>query len=292
MDAFRYFVSNAGGRLKPAMHLVGAVMMTFSASGVVAPPASASQVQGHALRGTNEFVVNGTTGSAFVRFPRPVDAASMSATYDGSGVLGGIVLVEPNADDTPAVLAGLAMGRCPPESCARRTEQLSLMAFNVRGKVSGVWEVHVIGGSPGFARVNLRVPGLGGAQRIHARKRSNSQLETLAAEPRVGIERQVFSAGAFTRLADPSFGFVGLWAAFPAGVHRHAAGTCVTGPGAVDDATFLPGCPYGDGEVYPYEGDSFELASFRLGRPAGLGAWYSSSAAATDSGAVALWMSF
>lgn len=269
-------------------------------------PAAARQTP-HVLTGNSVFMAS-SPAKTLVRFPRQLDFKEFQVSWEGDGRVKGFILRKLGSYEQEGlrpVMEGVSVARCKERGCKGKRDPITFtVCFCREGDLAGTWELYVIAdGEP--VRVRLRVKGEVGSDSVLVTQRVRSEIQTL--EPRVDdqVTHSVVSAGDFTDLEDVGFGVVGIWTHG----NPHAAtaiGDCnyydyrdfgIPSVFPPEEVAFLPGCPTGDGYVFPSvdpdggSGGAF-LTSAGFGDQVGLGGWYTTAAVVKDYGAVAFWVDF
>lgn len=241
-----------------------------------------------------------TTSRALVQFPQKVDVINdLKHEVTGDGRVRGFVLRKVGAyrRGNRPLIQSVHLGLCSRKGCASRETPSFMSGQNVGRKISGLWELYVIADG---ARVSLefQVSSLKGSNTWVLREPARSEIRSLTPTVHEGIAHTLYSAGAFSRLADPDFGLVGIW--FEGQPHAAGAfGSCIheNVPTRAQETAFLPGCPNGEGQLgastTPSTGpwDVFFMAS-RACCTKGLGGWYSTASKIIGSGGVAFWIDY
>lgn len=273
-----------------------------------APSVSASKERSHELVGRSKFVAS-STSRTLVSFPRPVDFMNEFRTkYDGNGRVRGFILRKVGnyeQEGLRPVIESATIGRCKTRGCDARKDEFSFtVCFCDSRKLTGTWELYVLAdGAP--VTVVLGIKGLNGRQRIEVRERVRAQVQTLKPRVEESEGRTLMSAGDYSRLKDVDFGLVGLWmsgdphlASSVGGCHYHDyrefGYPSVFPP---EEVAFLPGCPTGEGSVYPHVdqdagGGGVIFTSGGFGNEVGLGGWYQTAAVVKQRGAVVFWLDY
>ncbi|MGH2739407.1 MAG: hypothetical protein ACRDH6_02830 [Actinomycetota bacterium] len=147
--------------------------------------------------------------------------------------------------------------------------------------------------------VTLRIRGLEGQIIVVPTDPVEYEIRTLTPRVAPGSNPNIYSAGDYTDLdrGSSDFAFLGLWGIgdlYPAAI---TWGDCfyyhddLLTPS--EESAFMPGCPTGDGvtDVFPGRGVVMTTTNWTC-CPKGVGAWYATTTAVRDHGAVGLWLDF
>jgi hypothetical protein len=140
-------------------------------------------------------------------------------------------------------------------------------------------------------KVALELEGLNGRQYIEPADPTATEVTT----PKIVVGDQgddpVYSAGAFTRVKEPSLGMIWLWVDGDPQLGT-LFGSCVYSETSQASATaFVPPCPQSEGRQHVSVENDVLYSSTAFGA-SGLGAWFTTASTVEESGSVALWISF
>lgn len=287
---------------------VALLLLPLLIAGVVpARPAGANPVRsGHVLTGSSTFTASATS-KTLVRFPHQVDHQDLQVSWKGAGRVRGFILRKLGSYEQEGfrpVMQGVSAGRCKKRGCAGQGDFRFVVCFCGKDDLVGGWELYVIAdGAP--VEVTIRIKGVAGRDDVAVTHRVPTDIRTL--RPRVddGATHSLVSAGDYADLDDVDFGLVGIWvdgdphAASAIGDCNYYDFSEFGYPSLLppEEVAFLPGCPTGDGFVFPSvdtdggAGGAF-LTSSGFGKQVGVGGWYQTASVVKDYGAVALWIDF
>lgn len=274
---------------------------------VPARPAAAKPARSvHLLTGSSTFEATSTV-KTLVRFPRQIEPEDLRVSWDGDGRVRGFILRKLGTYEQEGfrpVMQGVSAGRCQKRGCKGKGDFRFVVCFCGKDDLAGAWELYVIADGA-LVEVTIKIKGADGRENASVTQRVPTEIRTLAPRVDDGATHTLVSAGDYADLDEVDFGLVGIWVeGDPHAVS--AIGDCnyydysefgYPSPMPPEDVAFLPGCPTGDGSVFPSvdpnggSGGAF-LTSSGFGAQVGVGGWYQTASVVKDYGAVALWIDF
>ena len=276
---------------------------TVTAGLVAARPATAKP-KAIVVDGTTTFTASQTSMTR-IRFAQPLANDDYHFHIKGNGRLYGFIMRKvgyygdetgPKQEGARPTIKAVTTGECTKRGCVKKHDPFHFISlYNVKD-LRGEWDFYVIADGPPV-RIQIKVKGSKSNDVVRVNGPVRSEMRTMTPRVHETNTDSVYSAGDFSRLKDPDFGTIALWAiGRPHVVTGHGLCHYAKREDVPDDVRLLPGCPtgYSNPFVHPYPGEmgGFIAVSMGDGDTRGLAGWFGAAAAVERFGAVGLWIDY